>query len=170
MPKISLVVACARDGTIGRDGAMPWHLPDELRYFRRLTTGQTVLMGRRTFEAIGSRPLPHRRNVVLTRQTTWQAEGVERITHLNALADEAPLMVIGGAEVYRLFYPHAETLYLTRVHTDVAGDAQFDLPDPAHWQLIAGHYHPSDEHHPHAFTMQRWQRRVLHEEMEPSSP
>jgi dihydrofolate reductase len=135
--RVVLVAAVARNGVIGVDGRLPWHLPDDLAHFRRTTTGHTVLMGRRTFESIG-RPLPRRTNVVVTRQHGWAAEGVLVAGDLTAalgLADQQPgdVMVIGGGEVYAATVPLADVQELTEVHLSPDGDARYPAFDRGEW-------------------------------------
>lgn len=138
-PLISLIVAMDRQRAIGRQGGMPWHLPDDLRHFRQHTLGKPVLMGRRTFQSIG-RPLPGRRNLVLSRQAQEPLQGVEWVQSLDQalqLCQQAAapeLMVIGGGEVYALALPAASTLWLTEVDTEVAqADAWFPQWDARQW-------------------------------------
>ena len=124
-PSVSLIVAMARNGVIGRGNAMPWHLPVDLKRFKALTLGKPILMGRKTYEAIG-RALPGRDNLVLTRARDWHAEGVA-VVHsvaeaLQRAAASPELAVIGGAEVYRLTLPLAGRIYLTQVLAEVDGD------------------------------------------------
>ena len=126
------MVAAARNGVIGRNNALPWHLPEDLRYFRRVTMGKPVVMGRKTFESIG-KPLPGRTNIVITRNRAYSAEGIKVVRGLNealnlaadiALIDGVEeLVVIGGAEIYRTAIPRADRLYMTEVHAQVEGDA-----------------------------------------------
>ncbi|MCS7067822.1 MAG: dihydrofolate reductase [Meiothermus sp.] len=157
---IALVVAMDQHRAIGRDGALPWHLPDDLKRFRALTLGKTVLMGRKTYQSIG-RPLPKRRNVVLTRDPHFRAEGVE-VVHVpeEALQLDEELMVIGGGEVYALFLPLATHLYLTLVDTAVPGaDAFFPAWNPQDWRETHREHHPADERHALAFTYVDLERR-----------
>ncbi|MFO1410545.1 MAG: dihydrofolate reductase [Steroidobacteraceae bacterium] len=160
-PRITLVVAAADNDVIGAGGALPWHLPADLRHFKALTFGHPVLMGRRTFEAIG-RPLPGRRNLVLTRGAPALPPGVEAVGSLDEAlrrcAGVPELFVIGGGEVYRLALPRATRIELTRVHARPAGDAWFVLPDPAAWRELTRSGHPADERHPHAMTFLRLER------------
>jgi dihydrofolate reductase len=150
---ITLVVARARNGVIGRDGSLPWRLPDDLRRFKALTLGKPVLMGRRTFASIG-RPLPGRRNLVLSRDATFRAEGVEVVQSLEEAIDlagrDTELMVIGGGEVYRLALPHATRIELTDVDAEVEGDATFPELDAATWRVVATSSRPADARHTHA--------------------
>jgi dihydrofolate reductase len=135
---LAIVVAVGRGGVIGSGGRMPWHLPEDLRRFRELTLGHTVVMGRKTFESIG-RPLDGRRNIVLTRQQGGHHEGVEAARSLDealAMAD-GDVFVIGGGEVYREALPLADTIYLTRVEGDYAGDTFFPPIDPEVWSEVS---------------------------------
>ena len=140
MTTLTLVVARADNGVIGRDGQLPWHLPEDLKRFRRLTLGKPVVMGRRTYDSIG-KPLPGRRNIVLTRQLGWRADGVETAVTLDdalALAADTPeVAIIGGATVYAEALPRADRIELTEVHAAPAGDTFFPPLDPARWREIA---------------------------------
>ena len=119
---VSLVVAASINNVIGSDGGLPWHLPDDLRHFKRLTTGKPVVMGRRTFESIG-RPLPDRRNIVMTRNPDYAATGCEVASSVSEVLDLVgnadDVMIIGGGQVYRDFLEHANRIYLTRVRANV---------------------------------------------------
>ena len=154
-PRVTLVVAAADNGVIGAGGAMPWHLPDDLKYFKAVTLGHPVLMGRRTFEAIG-RPLPGRRNLVMTRGGAPPPAGAEAVGSLDEAlarcAGAAELFVIGGGEIYRLALPRAARVHLTRVHASPAGDAWFPELDPGEWRELTRSEHPPDARHAHAMT------------------
>ncbi len=147
-PSISLVVAMARNRVIGSNNALPWHLSEDLKRFKATTLGKPILMGRRTFESIG-KPLPGRRNIVLTRDPAWRAEGVDVVRSVEealALTCGTPeLAVIGGAEIYRLTIPFAARIYLTRVEADVAGDTLFPELDTAQWSETQAGRHPADD-------------------------
>lgn len=159
-PEIVLVVAAADNGVIGLNGKMPWHLPADLRHFKRLTTGKPVIMGRKTFASIG-RALPGRHNIVLTRSTGWQAEGVTVAPNLaeaiaaagmNPQARAEKIMVIGGAEIYALARPIATRIELTRIHIMPEGDTFFESPEPDQWQEVAREDQPADGEAPaHSF-------------------
>jgi dihydrofolate reductase len=151
-PEIVLVVAVAANGVIGKDGAMPWHLPADLRHFKRLTTGKPVLMGRKTFQSIG-KPLPGRHNIVLTRDTAWAADGVTVVPNLaeaiaaaglDPRARAGEIMVIGGAEIYKQALPIATRVELTRIHIQPEGDTFFPALDPALWHETACDPYPAD--------------------------
>lgn len=147
---LTLVVARADNGVIGRDNALPWHLPADLRHFKRLTVGKPVIMGRRTFESIG-KPLPGRHNIVLTRSPGWTFGGVTVAPNLaeavaaaglqHARPDE--IMIIGGAAVYAEALPSARRIHLTEVHAAPAGDTSLP-PFPAGWREIAREDHPAE--------------------------
>jgi dihydrofolate reductase len=129
-PRITLVVARARNGVIGRDGKLPWHLPADLKRFKALTMGTAMIMGRKTFESLPGL-LPGRRHVVLTRDRNWKAEGAEvahTVDEATALASGGPLSVIGGAEIFDLFLPLADRIELTEVMEDVPGDTFISDP------------------------------------------
>lgn len=152
-PRLEFVVAVARNGVIGRENALPWRLPADLRHFKRLTMGKPILMGRRTFDSIG-RPLPGRRNVVLTSDRQWRAEGVvvaRTLDEARAAAESDVLMVIGGAELYRALLPHASVVHLTEVHADVEGDTHFPPLARDEWRETSREEHPADAEHAHAF-------------------
>lgn len=129
MTSLHLIYARAQNGVIGKDGQMPWHLPEDLAHFKHTTLGQTVIMGRKTWDSLPERfrPLPGRRNIVITRQGDWQAPGAERassLAHAVVLcAAESVAWVVGGAEIYRLAEPMARTAVVTEVAADFEGDA-----------------------------------------------
>jgi dihydrofolate reductase len=144
--KIALIVAAARNNTIGRANKLPWHIPQDLKYFKAVTMGKPIIMGRKTYESIG-KPLPGRTNIVITRQPQWSADGVLVVPNLQAafaLAEEVgataatqadETVVIGGAEVYRESLPYAERIYLTKISDDVEGDAFFPELSSA-WKVL----------------------------------
>jgi dihydrofolate reductase len=154
-PTVSLLVAATENGVIGRDNGMPWHLPDDLKHFKALTLAKPVLMGRRTFEAIG-RALPGRTNLVLTRTPNWSAAGVTVVADLAAAlsaAGAAPeLMIAGGAQVYALALPCATRIYLTRIHAVIDGDTRLPDINLHEWQETARALHPADARHPYAMS------------------
>jgi len=138
-PRVTLIVARARNGVIGRDNAIPWHLPEDLKHFKASTMGHAVVMGRRTFDSIG-RPLPGRRIVVLTRDPGWARAGCERAGSIESalalLADRAEIFIAGGAEVYRQALPHSVRMLITDVDLAPQGDTWFEEPDPRDWQCV----------------------------------
>lgn len=154
LPCIALVLAAAENGVIGRDGKLPWHLPDDLKHFKAVTLDKPVLMGRRTFDSIG-KALPGRRNLVLSRTASSRAgiEQVHSVEEAHALCAGAPeLCVIGGAEIFALTLPLARRVYLTRVHASVQGDVYFPLAALALWREIERSEHPGDERHAYAMS------------------
>lgn len=150
---LSLIAAMAKDRVIGKDNAMPWHLPADLRHFKAVTLGKPVVMGRRTFESIG-RPLPGRRNVVVSRNAQWLAEGVEVAASLDAalalLADCDEVMIIGGGQLYAEALPRADRLYLTYIDAQLSGDTHFPDYMPLGWQELERTRHPADEKNAYA--------------------
>jgi dihydrofolate reductase len=129
MSEIVLVVAIAQNGVIGKKGAIPWHISDDMKRFKALTIGHTVVMGRKTWDSLPRKPLPGRINVVVTRQEGWQAEGAVVASSLGQATSgtSGTVMVIGGAEIYERALPLASRIELTEVHKDFEGDAQFQL-------------------------------------------
>lgn len=162
--KISMIAAMAHDRVIGKDNQMPWHLPADLAHFKRVTLGKPVLMGRKTFESIG-RPLPGRRNLVISRNLGYQAEGIEVVGSVEAalalLAGSSveELMVIGGGHLYAEMLPSADCLYLTRIDLAVEGDTRFPAFDDGQWQRVDCESHPADEKNPHPYSFETWLRR-----------
>ena len=135
--QLSIVVAIAEDGAIGRGGTLPWHLPADLRHFKALTAGAPMVMGRRTFDSLPGL-LPGRRHIVLTRDRHWSAPGAEPVATVAEALDRADgnrLSVIGGAQIYALFEPHADRIEMTHVALSPDADTFLPLPDPAIWQL-----------------------------------
>lgn len=149
---ISLIVAAAQNGVIGRDNQLIWRLPDDLKQFKHLTTGHPIIMGRKTFDSIG-KPLPNRTSIVITRSKEWSLEGVLVVNSVEEAVEAAQktgteeAFVIGGAEIYRLTLPIADKIYLTEVQADFEGDACFSIPDAENWQEKSRLHHPSDEKH-----------------------
>jgi dihydrofolate reductase len=159
---VALIAAVAENGTIGRAGGLPWHLPDDLGWFKQRTMGHAVVIGRRTYESVG-RPLPGRRWIVLSRDPAFRPAGVEAAPDLGAALAQAgagEVFVAGGAAVYQTALPVADRLYLTVVHADVEGDARFPAVNFDDWTLVDERFHPADERHAHAFTFRTYERRA----------
>jgi dihydrofolate reductase len=161
--QLSLIVAAAENGVIGRDGALPWRLPDDLKRFKQLTLGHPIVMGRKTWESIG-RPLPGRLNIVVTRQHGYAADGCRVVASLQdalAVAREAgtgQAFVIGGADLYNLALPLADCIHLTRVLAEVEGDTRLpNIPWPE-FERVDAESHVADERHEHAFVFETWRR------------
>ena len=168
--KVSLLAAVARGGVIGRDNAIPWRIPEDARRFRALTMGHAVVMGRRTWDSLPDRfrPLPGRRNVVVTRNPDWHADGVERAASLDdalRLLDSAPeVFVIGGGELYAEALPLADALLLTEIEADVEGDTYFPSWDRAAFREKSREQHVSETGLPFSFvTYKRTQDRTCSE-------
>lgn len=153
-PRISIIVAVAENGVIGRAGGLPWRLPADLRRFRERTMGHPVIMGRRTWESIG-RPLPGRRNIVVTRTPGFRAPGAEIAGSLEEAlrlaGDTDEIFVIGGAQLYAEALPRADRIYMTRVRAAPEGDAWFPPWNPAEWVELGRAHHPADQANPFAF-------------------
>lgn len=152
---ICLIAAVGDNGLIGREGQLPWRLPEDLKRFRRLTLGKTILMGRKTFDSLG-KPLDGRDNWVLTRDAAWTAPAGVRVFHrlqdaLDAHA-EGEMMVIGGAELYRQTLPFADRLELTEVHASLDGETYFPSFDRKQWREAARENHPNDGRHAFAYS------------------
>jgi dihydrofolate reductase len=161
--RVSILVAVAENGVIGRGGKLPWHLGDDLKRFKQLTMGHTIVMGRKTWESIG-RALPGRRNVVISRQAGYQADGAEVVANLeDALraaesAGDEEAFIIGGAEIYRLAMSRAERLYVTRVRAEVEGDAHFSDFRGTDWRLVDSAQHGADAKNDYPFVFEVYQR------------
>ena len=162
MPLVSMIVAMAQNGVIGRDNSLPWRLPEDLRRFKAITLGKPILMGRKTFESIG-RPLPQRLNFVLTRNPQWRAEGVIAVTSvaevLRKVRDTDELVGIGGAEIYRLLMPFARRIYLTQVQAEVPGDTSFPDFDPTQWVDAEFSEYKADEKNAYDMTFVTLERK-----------
>lgn len=158
---ITFIVAVADNGVIGRDNTLPWHLPEDLKRFKRLTLGKPVLMGRRTYESIG-KPLPGRHNIVVTRDPNYRREGVTVVHDIDAAlaaAGDAPeVMVIGGAELFRTLLPRAGRLHLTRVHGEVAGDVHWPALDTREWRVVERERYEADDRHAWPMTFEVWEK------------
>lgn len=163
---ISLIAAMAENRVIGQNNQLPWHLPADLKHFKRLTMGKPVVMGRRTFDSIG-RPLPGRTNIIITADTGFRAQQDCIVVHSIKEAFEAAakvagskdeLMVIGGASLYKQTLPLADRIYLTLIHHDVEGNALFPHYDAQEWQEIERSDHEPDERNPFAYSFTVMQR------------
>jgi dihydrofolate reductase len=142
-PSVTLVVARAQNGVIGRGGTLPWHIPADLKRFKALTMGSAMIMGRKTFESLPGL-LPGRRHIVLTRDSGWSAQGAEVAGDVESalrLAGDGPVTIIGGVEIFRLFLPLAERIELTEVLADVEGDTFLDDPRTSEWREVWSEEH-----------------------------
>ena len=159
---VTLIAAMDRNYVIGADNKLMWRLPADMAFFKASTTGKTILMGRKTFDSLGGRPLPNRRNVVLTRQTGLQLEGCEVVHDLEEAIEsfkQEELMIIGGAEIYALALPYADKLLLTEVDAVMeGGDAYFPKFDLSEWQLTDSVFKEKDDRNPYDFRIQTYLR------------
>lgn len=164
MTRISFVVAVARNGVIGRDGGLPWHISADLRRFKEITMGKPIIMGRKTWESLPRRPLPGRRNIVITRTRDYDAPGAEVAASVaEALAlchGEPDVSVIGGGEIYRLFWPLVDRLYLTEVDLAVAGDTFFPAVVPEEWEETGREIYPKGPKDTAAFVIRVLDRKA----------
>jgi len=159
--RLAVIVAAAENGVIGRDNALPWHLPEDLRYFKKVTLGKPIVMGRKTFESIG-RALPGRTNIVITRKPDFQAEGVRVVASFDdalrlaqdiAASDGVQeLVVIGGAEIYKAAIPRADRLYITEVHAQVEGDAILPQIEWKYWREIGRECFTAQDPNPYDYS------------------
>ncbi len=159
---ISLIAAMDENRVIGINNTLPWRLPADMRHFREVTMGKPLLMGRKTFESIG-KPLPGRRNIILTRDPDYQAPGCE-VTHtldeaLAAGADSDELMVMGGEDLFAQLLPRASRLYLTEIHASFGGDAYFPCFDKQDWLEAGRVNHAADDKNPYSYSFVTWERR-----------
>lgn len=165
---LSVIVAVAENGVVGVDNTLPWRLPEDLKYFKKVTMGKPIVMGRKTYESIG-RPLPGRPNIVISRNPGFRAPGVRVVGSIDSaleLANELAqgdgqneLMVIGGAAIYALAIPMADRLYLTEVHAEYSGDAFFPAVDLEQWLEISREHHLSQNADSPAFSFLVYERR-----------
>ncbi|WP_140936567.1 dihydrofolate reductase [Sphingobacterium lumbrici] len=159
--KLTLIVAAAENNAIGKGNKMPWHLPNDFKYFKKNTLDHSIVMGRKTFESIG-KALPERRNIVITRDLHYKAEDIDVANSLEEVLtycrDEREIFIIGGAEIYRQTLPLAQKVLLTRVHTTVDGDAFFPELVPAAWKLVSSEAHQKDEKHAFDYSFEVYER------------
>ena len=159
---LALIAAVAANGVIGRDGRLPWRLPEDLRRFRELTTGHAIVMGRRTWESL-ARALPGRQNIVVTRNASYRAAGADVVTSiedaLGAVVYPSPPFCIGGGEIYRAALPYATTAYVTEIARAFDGDATFPVLDPKAWLETAREAHPPAGDRDFAYAFVTYERR-----------
>ncbi|WP_068776389.1 dihydrofolate reductase [Paenibacillus sp. FJAT-26967] len=157
---VSFLFAMDRQNAIGIDNKLPWHLPADLKFFKKMTTGHSVLMGRKTYDSIG-RPLPNRRNIVLTRQPDYKLEGCEVVHSVEeALAgfQEEEVFVIGGTEVFKLFWPYADKLYVTFIDDIFEADTYFPVIEPQEWSLVSEEQGIKDDKNPYDYYFRTYER------------
>ena len=146
MSSLTIIVATDKQGGIGIENKLPWHLPEDLAHFKRMTSGHTIIMGRKTFDSIG-RPLPNRRNIVISRDPEWKHEGttcVESLPAAQALLGSEEAYIIGGAQIYQQAISLADKLIITEIEKEFPCDAFFPIIDPQQWEEIARETHHSD--------------------------
>jgi len=160
MKKVTVVAAMARNGAIGLDGRMPWHLPAELGHFKKTTWGKPIIMGRKTFQSIG-KPLPGRQNIVVTRSRKFTADGCDVAGSLKAaleIADGDEVMIIGGGQLYRQAMPLAQRLIITEVDCEPEADTWFPEWDVNQWEEVRRESFPADDKNPHSFSIVEFTR------------
>ena len=170
---VSLIVAASENNVIGRDNDLPWHLPADMQFFREKTKGHPIILGRKNYESIG-RPLPGRRNIVVSRDANLEIEGCEvvgsveeaivlaskgKVGEVGQVCQVGEVFVIGGGQIYEHAMQFADTIYLTRIHEEVEGDVLFPEIDTAEWELVSQEEHEADEQHAYAFTFERYERK-----------
>lgn len=159
---IAILVAASENNVIGKSNAIPWKLPADMRYFKKLTTGNVVIMGRKTFDSIG-KPLPDRANVIITRQADMRVAGAYVSHSLRDALEKGresgrDVFIIGGEEIYRQALPYVDRVYLTRIHAHIDGDACFPQLDKNEWMLVSSESKTPDEQHKFAFDFEVYQR------------
>ena len=160
---LSLLVAASENNVIGKDNQLPWHLPNDLKYFKNQTWGMPILMGRKTFESIG-KALQGRKSIVITRNAAWQHENVDIVHSVEEAIAKAKeygvkeIFVIGGAEIFNTAFEKADRIYLTRVHHQFEGDAFFPEVSASGWNLVQSRFCPADEKNAYAHSFQVWER------------
>jgi dihydrofolate reductase len=160
---ISLVVAASTNNAIGKDNQLLWNLPNDMKYFKNVTWGMPVIMGRKTFDSLG-KALTGRKNIVITRQQGWKADNVIVVKSLDDAifvakeTDANEIMVIGGGEIFKIAFEKAKRIYITRVEAVLEGDTYFPAIDPKVWHLVSQKDHEADEKHAYAYSFQVWER------------
>lgn len=162
---ISLIWAMADDRVIGIENRLPWKLPADMKWFRQHTLGKPIIMGRKTFESFGGKPLPQRTNIVITKDEGYQADGIV-VVHsieeaLKAAGEVEEVMIIGGMSFYLQMLPRADKLYMTLIHERFAGDAWFPELDLNQWQELEREDHQADEKNPHAYSFVTMTRKTV---------
>jgi dihydrofolate reductase len=162
---LSLLVAADENNVIGKDNKLPWHLPNDLKYFKNLTWGMPILMGRKTFESIG-KALPGRKSIVITRNKDWQRQDVAVVYSVEEAIEKAKeydvkeIFVIGGAEIFQTSFDKANRIYLTRIHHQFEGDVFFPQIPQSEWKLTSQRYCAADEKNAYPHTYQVWERKM----------
>ncbi|WP_276090666.1 dihydrofolate reductase [Pedobacter sp. JY14-1] len=159
--RVAAIVAMAENRAIGKDNELLWHLPEDLKHFKTMTRGHAIIMGRKTFDSLG-KPLPHRRNIVITRNKHLELPGAEVVGSVDEAlalcAGEEEVFIVGGAAIYKLALPRTDCIYLTTVHASYEGDAYFPELEPSEWKETTSERHEADERHNVAFTFSTLER------------
>lgn len=157
-----MIAAAAENNALGKDNEMIWHLPDDFKRFKQLTTGHHIIMGRKTFESF-PKPLPNRTHIIITRQKDYNPENCIVVGSMKEALEKTPenedAFIIGGGEIYNLGLPFADKIELTKVHADFEADAFFPEINPEEWKLENEEFHPKDEKHNFDFTFQTFIRK-----------
>ncbi len=157
-----MIAAAAKNNALGKENDLVWHLPDDFKRFKQLTTGHHIIMGRKTFESF-PQPLPNRTHIIVTRNRDYTAKGavvVHTLERAIEIAQDDPQpFIIGGGEIYELALPIAEKIELTRIHSNFEADTFFPELDENKWKLVKEEFHPTDEKHKYAFTYLTYERR-----------
>ena len=162
---ISLIVAASTNNGIGKNNQLLWHLPRDMKFFKNTTWALPVIMGRKTFESMGAKALPGRKNIVITRQTDWKADEVITAGSLDEALkfaegmDVKEVFVIGGGEIYKQTFEKANKIYMTRVHAELEANVFFPVIEDSKWTLLKNTDNPADEKHAFAYSFQVWERR-----------
>jgi dihydrofolate reductase len=162
---ISLIAAASENSVIGKDNKLPWHLPTDMKYFKNITWAMPVVMGRKSFDALG-KPLTGRTNIVITRNKNWQADGVQTAQTIDqaiilaSRTDAKEIFIIGGGEIFQAALPSADRIYLTRVHENFDGDAFFPKIKQEEWKLVSNRDCEPDEKNAYALSFQVWLRKL----------
>lgn len=159
---LTMIAAAAENNALGKENDLVWHLPDDFKRFKKLTSGHHIIMGRKTFESF-PQPLPNRTHIIITRNKDYKAKGAVVVHSLEraieiANGDSQPF-IIGGGEIYKQALPYSDKIELTRVHSEFEADTFFPEIDENNWKLVKEEFHPADEKHEHAFTYLTYERR-----------
>lgn len=167
MPQtISAIAACAENNVIGKNNELPWRLPADFKYFKQTTMGHPVIMGRKTFESLGNKALPGRKNIIISRRNDFKINGASVTNSIGEALEMAKtendneIFILGGAEIYRQAMPLLDKIYLTRIYEKFDGDAFFPEIDPEIWQLVKEDLHEPDEQNRYKYAFQLWERKL----------
>lgn len=162
MPRLTIIAAIARNGVIGKNNTLPWHLPADMAFFKKTTTDHTIVMGRKNYQDIG-RPLPNRRNIVLSRDPGFAANGCEIVNSfadmLDKTSNDDKVFIIGGAAIYETALEYANKMYLTRIDADIEGDVFFPDINWSDWKEISNEHHEANEKNKFGFSIVEYERR-----------